>query len=104
MFIFTDRRTPPKSPASSHSPRIALRVELKLLLYESLALQVTGAGGKPLTWFPPGGLVEHTRTNEKSKSALSCQIFEFERVMPASRYYSSSRRPKALLCESLLFE
>ena len=50
MSIFTDPCTPPKFPTSSHSTRI------------------TGAGGKPSTWFPPGGLVEHTRTNKKYTS------------------------------------
>ena len=29
----------------------------------------TGAGGKPSTWFPPGRLVEHTRSKQKTQRA-----------------------------------
>ena len=29
----------------------------------------TGAGGKPSTWFPPGGLVEHTHTKQRDHLA-----------------------------------
>ena len=31
--------------------------------------RITGAGGKPSTWFPPGGLVEHTRSKQKTQRA-----------------------------------
>ena len=52
MVIFTDSCTPRKIPASSHSLRITLRVELKLLLYESLPAytEIKPCQSKEQTW------------------------------------------------------
>ena len=46
----------PSRSRLSHRFRITLREGRTLPLYESLL----EAGGKPSTWFPPGGLVELT--------------------------------------------
>ena len=63
-------------------------------VYDVLGSQVTReleAGGKPSTWFPPGGLVEHQIhcTDAYTHSLLALKIFNDFKKYYQSEYFSN---------------
>ena len=60
------------------------------------------AGGKPSTWFPPGGLVEHERPCEEKIAKTTATIFSIFDVLRTSPAQFSGRHECDHVCQVCL--